>query len=1558
MKKLLKWGGIATSIPVAIASLCAALLYFPPFQDWAAKKAAAYASEKTGMEVSVDKVRLEFPLRLGMEGVKVIKQNDSLPQQKDTVADFKKVVADVKMGPLLKKKVEIDQLEFQDAKINTTDFIDNTRVKGRIGKLSVKSHGIDLKEKTIRIDDAQIADANIDVALSDTVPEDTTQTDIPWKINVDNLGISKSDVHVTLPGDSLDIQAHIGQARAKDGDIDLGAKKYKVGKLDLKDGKVKYDNKNKTHARSGFDSNHIEARDVNASMEGISFETPTKLSAKLKSASMKEKSGIDLRNVSGNLAMDDKTLHIKDGSIKTPDSSIRADFDMDLNTFDIKDAGKLNANIHASIGKQDLMKYMGDTPSGFRKKWPNYPLSIDGVVKGNMDRLDFKGLQMKLPTAFNLKASGHAEHLDDLDKLKADVTFDGKAHDVGFVKELLPNDVKKDINIPKNIALNGNVKAQGNRYSGQVALQEGGGKVKAKFDYDQAKEAYQVEADATNLPLQHFAPNYGLSPFTGHVALQGHGTDFTSPKTQLRAKANIQKFQYGGYDLNNISADATMQNGRTKANIHSTNPLLNGDIDLDAMVSKDHLCGTLTGDIGKMDLQKLGLAGHPFAASGCAHLDFDSDMKRCHRLRGLVSDLTIRDEQKYYRPDDMVIDMFSCPDTTHAVIDCADFHVDMDASHYYEDLLKAGTNVYDEVMRQYKDKKIDQLRIREQLPNARVNLSSGKDNFVIELLNKYGYGIKDLDCHLTSSPILGLNGMLHVDSLIADSILIDTIHFAIQSDSMNTYYTAQVRNNERNPQYVFNALAKGGLSEKGTYLTTSVFDSKEKLGIRLGVSAEMADSGIVFRSYGKDAVLGYKTFSINDDNYVYVGNNLRLSADVALRSDDGTGLQVYTNDDNEEALQDITVSVNKIDLERILSVLPYTPDIAGMLSGDFHLIKDEKETSVSSSLAIRKLEYEHSAMGDLATEFVYMPKADGSHYVDGILSQNDIEVATVKGTYNSQGEGFLDADLNLIRLPLSLVNGFIPDHLIGFEGYGEGTLAIKGSLSKPNVNGEVYLDSAYMKSVPYGVRLRFDNDPVTITDSKLLFENFNMYSSNDTKGNNPLMASGYLDFSNLDRMNMNVRMRAENFQIIDSKENSRSEAFGKAFVNFMGMMRGDLDNLNMRGRLDVLGSTDMTYILRDSPLTTDNQLDDLVKFTDFADTTQQVVSRPPLTGFNMDLTLNIDESAHILCALNADKSNYVDLIGGGELRMRYTPADNIKLTGRYTLSNGEMKYSLPVIPLKTFTIQDGSYIEFNGNAMNPRLNITATETTKAAVSSEGEQSRMVEFDCGVVITKTLQDMGLEFVIDAPQDMTISNQLNTMSKEERGKLAVTLLTTGMYLADGNTSAFSMNSALSAFLQNQINGIAGNALRTLDLSFGMDNSTDAYGNVHTDYSFKFAKRLWNNRLRIIVGGKLSSGSDVENQNESFFNNVQFEYRLNQNSSQFLKLFYERDSYDWLEGNVSEYGGGFIWRRKLQHFLDIFRWKDRKDNLPLPTYRRDSVKVERTHNNETERNDSTSQ
>jgi len=408
-------------------------------------------------------------------------------------------------------------------------------------------------------------------------------------------------------------------------------------------------------------------------------------------------------------------------------------------------------------------------------------------------------------------------------------------------------------------------------------------------------------------------------------------------------------------------------------------------------------------------------------------------------------------------------------------------------------------------------------------------------------------------------------------------------------------------------------------------------------------------------------------------------------------------------------------------------------------------------------------------------------------------------------------------------------------------------------------------------------------------------------------------------------------MRAQNFMLVNSKQKKESIAWGKMFVNLYARMVGTVDRLNMRGRLDVLGTTDLNYILLDSPLSTDNPLEELVKFTDFTDTTLTVVQRPAPDGLDMDLTLSIDQGAHVRCDLNAEQTNYVDLFGGGDLRMRYT-TDGLTLNGRYTVGSGSMKYSLPIIPLKTFTLHEGSYVEFTGDPSNPTLNLTATERTRATVGQSDGQTRSVAFDCGVVITKTLADMGLTFTIQAPEDMMMSSELSSMSAEERSKLAVTMLTTGMYLADGNTNGFSMNSALSSFLQKEINNLTAGALRTLDLEVGLDNTTNASGEMHTDYSFRFAKRFWNNRLKVQVGGKVSTGSEVQGQNQSFFDNVTMEYRLSPTSNQYVKLFYNQNAYDWLEGYTGEYGGGFAWKRKLDRLTDLFR----KTSTVTPAFR----------------------
>ena len=1537
MKKIFWWILIILLSPVLLFVVLTVLLYLPPVQNWAVDKVAAIASEKTGMDITVGHVNLSFPLDLSIDEFRVKKSQ----QPADTIADVERMIVDVQLWPLLESKVIINELEVTNTSLNTLDLVDAAQVKGRFSRLFMASKGIDLDKQTVELNGSRLEDAFFDIQMADSIPEDTTTSEPTlWKIYVDSITVDRSDVVFHMPGDTMSVNAHMGNLTAREALIDLGTQTYKVGSVDWIHGAVKYDQNFQPHIE-GLDYNHIDLSDITVGIDSIYYHDPT-LRLYLRQVALKEKSGLEVSHMSGPVVMEDGAIKLPKFRLSTPYSNIDVELDMPLSLMEPVDPGKMRLKMNASLGKQDLMPFMADLPAAMRQRWPEYPLSVSGLLKGNMQHMDFHDLEVSLPTAFHATATGFAANLDDPQRLRADVQFTASTQNLGFVMAMLPRDMQRNYRIPP-MSAQGRVKADGQQYYADITAREGRGMVKAKGSFNAAAMRYDADIKVRDLNVHHFMPYDSIYTVSADVVAKGQGTDFFSPRTTLVADAKIHHVGYGKLNIDNITAHALVSNGKAHANLVSRNPLLKGSVNFDALLSTTRFDGTLSTDFQTLDLYAMGVVERPLTIGMCGHFDINSDLKLTHHATGLINDISITDSSHVYRPSAIDLLLNTTPDTTYMRTQSGDFIVKLDASGNYEQLLNQFMLLGDSAMAQLDRKTIDQPALRKLLPTMRMTVESKRENPVATFLKASAdVDFKEMLFDLSTSVEQGVNGRGFINSLMVSDVRIDTINFSLTQRKERLSFGGQVRNNKKNPQFVFNALFDGIIQERGATLGVRYYDADNKLGARVGAQAEVVDSGLSLHLVPARPTLGYKEFAVNQDNFLFLGASGKVKAKVDLRADDGMGIRLYSEETDPDALQDLTLSLHQFNLAEITSVIPYAPRMTGMLNGDYHVVQDASgQFSVAGDMGVRNMTYERCPIGNISTEMVYLQKENDAHAIEARLMMDDDEIGLLTGTYYNEGEGSLDATLQLEHLPLNIVNGFVPDQLCGLQGYGEGTLTIQGALSRPEVNGEVYLSNSYLESVPYGVKLRFDDDPVRIQHSNLLFENFTVYAHND----NPLNVQGNVDFSDLDNMMVNLRMQANNFQIIGTKEHAKSVAYGKAFVNVFAMMDGPLDNLNMRGRLDVLGTTDMGYILRDTPITTDNQLDDLVKFTDFSDTTQIAVSRPPITGFRMDMTLNVSNGAHIKAYMNADHSNYIDLMGGGTLRMLYSPADNLQLTGRYTLSNGEMKYALPIIPLKTFTIQDGSYIEFTGDPMNPTLNIAAVEHTKATVTGTNGVGRSVAFDCGVNITRTLSDMGLEFTLDAPEDMQLHGELQAMGVEQRGKLAVTMLTTGMYLADGNTKPFSMNSALSSFLSSEISNLTGNALRTLDLSFGMDNSTDATGQTHTDYSFKFAKRFLNNRLKLAVGGKVTTGEEMPGgRNNSFFDNLSLEYRLDDTANKYLNLYFENNSYDWLDGYTQKYGGGFIWRRTLQNFTDIFRFKDDSNTLSLPPVRTDSLKTTR--------------
>ena len=1518
MKKVIKWIGIVVLIPILLCLLLTILIYLPPVQNWAVKKVAAIASEKTGMEITVGHVSLAFPLDLQLDDFKAIKQNDSLPQVLDTIADVHRLVADVRLLPLFRNRVVIDELSLHQARINTNGFISDLRIKGDLQELWLSSKGIDLDKETVEVNGARLQEARLDIALSDTAAADTTPSTLKWRINADSLTISQTGIKLHLPCDTLNVNSFFDRFVARQANIDIGNNIYEVGSIDWHNGSLTYDNRFEPETE-GFDYNHIALNKISLGIDRIKC-TPDSTSFFVRKTFLREKSGIEVNEFTGGITLDSAYNHIRLPltTLKTSDSNIMAEADMDFSAFDDQNPGQM---------KVRLFKL----PQKFMEHFPNHPLNIRGSINGNMKQLDVTGIDIDLATAVHASLKGKAENVTDINRMKADIEVKGKTQELNFLIALMDPKMSGTYRIPNGMEIDGRLKAEGTRYMADMTLHENKGNMKLKgstFIPLNAKGAltselmtYDAAVSINDLNIHHFLPKDSIYTLSADINAKGHGTDFFSSQSRLDADANVRLLKYGYMNLDNLTASATLSNGRAQASLTGHNEIFDGNMAVDMLLNTKKIEGNVSANLKKADLFRMRLVDKHLTIGTYGSLNINTDMKQTHYVSGRLNEVYVKDGRKTYNPGDVGILLKLNTDTTVVRAQSGDFILKLDAMGGYEQVLKQVNVLSDSIMAQFEDRVINQSAIKKLLPVVKLHLESKRENPVANFLRAIGIDFKEMAADFTTSPETGINGQSHIYSLNYDSTRIDTIRLSFIQKGDRLTYQGQVRNNRKNPQFVFNCLVDGHFHGHGALAGLRFYDKEDKLGLRIGATADMEADGLRFKLLPQRPTIGYQEFNLNEDNYIFLSRDKHIQANVDLITDDRTGIKIYTENQDSTMHQDLTVSLNRIDLERITSVIPYLPRLTGSLNGDYHILQDQQgHFSVASDMAVHQLTYEGSPLGNISTEMVYMMKEDNAHAIEARLMRDDEEFGLLNGTYRDEGEGLIDASLKMTRTPLSLINGFIPDKIIGLEGYGDGTLDIHGSLVHPDVNGEVYVDSAYLISIPYSIRMRFDNDPIRIVGSHLLLENFGLYAYNEE----PLNLMGDIDFSNTEHINIDLRMRAQNLLLINSKQEPDAIAWGKAYVNMFARIQGPLEEMKMRGRLNLLGSTDLTYMLLDSPLSADNRLDELVKFTDFSDSTQTVIIRPTLTGFEADLNVNISQGARIVCYLNTDQSNYVDLIGGGDLRMKYN-SEGIDLKGRYTLSSGEMKYSLPVIPLKTFTVKEGSYVEFTGDPYNPKLNITATEQVKATVGNDDGPSRSVLFDCGVAITKTLKDMGVAFTIEAPEDNSVNGELATMTEDQRSKVAVGMLTTGMYLSDGNASAFSMNSALSSFLQSEINHIAGSALKTLDLSVGIDNTTDATGTMHTDYSFKFAKRFLDNRLKVQIGGKVSTGSAIEGQTNSFFDNVMMEYRLNQDATQFIKVFYKQNAFDWLDGYTNEFGAGFIWRRKMSNFWDIFRpWK----------------------------------
>ena len=1466
VRKFLLW---MILFPIGIFLILMALLYVPPVQNFVCDQAAAIASDDIGMDITIGRVDLRFPLNLLAHDVRAV-------QQEDTLLDVGTLNVRVRAIPLFKGKVEVMKAELSDARVNTANLIEGVLVKGNVGRFYLESHDVDLNTQLVKLNDVSLADAQVYVAYSDTVADDTPSEPVNWVIHVDNIKLSQVGVDFEMPLDTLSLSTFINEAELVDGLVDLCNERYEVQSFLLDGKKLSLDMGEdlQPNKGDGFNPSHIALYNIHLATDSLLYQG-NNMKAVLQELSLFERSGFEVSSLTGRFKADSIGIYLDDLRLLTPNSeaSVNAKLPMVNGQWSID--SPFLAQLNARVGREDVMKLAGKElfNETIRQNYPIHPLVIRSNINGNLKRLEITQLKADMPGAFSFTGNGRLNQITDSLARSGQLAINAQTGNLNFLLGLANIDAQS-VSIPDSMKLVGNIRLDSSKLITQMTLAEGLGKAFIDGSYDMGNEAYEADVRIDSLRIDHFLPRDSIYLFSGHALAKGQEMD-----------------------LRNIMAEGSLQNSRLSMNLQADNELFrfsgNGRVRMDV----PHFNGNVDLQIDDVNLYKLGLAKRPLSKPFSVH------------VTGVA------------RKDSAQFDIIG-----------GDLDLRLKALTTIDKLLADGQR-FDELLRkQIETRQLDHAELRAALPAGGLRIRAGKKNPLADYLRTEGITFDDVLLNYGFTPEMGINGRAALHGLKMDSLQLDTIYLTLRQDLTHLALQAGVINGPTNPQYVFHAYLDGDIRTEDAEFNLNYIDKKGKTGLQLGFNAKPVvnggrtggANGWLINLIPEEPIVAYRKFHFNEDyNWLYLHQDQRLYAHIDMRADEGLRFRMRSDRSDTLSLQNMTVELSRLRLKDLTDILPYMPELGGLISMDATYKQNATSMQVSAESMIDSLTYEHKPIGNVNLGLTWLPEGTNNHYLDTYLMLDDEQVVMASGSLKGDS---LDIDADVSDFPLRVADVFMPDGIVNFLGKLQGKLQLRGITEKPRINGEIKMDEVSILAQQAGAQYRLDDRPIYITANQMVLNDFSIYTTSD----NPFVVKGVVDFRDMSNPSAVLSLRANNYTLLDSPKSRENLVFGKIFVDMNATIRGPLSGLVMRGQMNVLGDTNATYVMANSPLTVEDRLDGLVTFVSFNDTLnigKNNQGNMSLGGLDMNMTVHIDDAVRLRANLTTDGSKYVELEGGGDLNMLITPQGDMNLTGRYTISGGTMKYSLPVIPLKEFTFMQGSYVDWRGNLMNPRLNLTASERMRASVADGDGSSRRTDFDVSITIKNNLEAPDLIFDLEAPNDVNIQNELQSMSTDERSKAAITMLATGMYMGSSGTgNGLTMGAALNSVLQSQINSLAG-SVSNASFSVGIEDRQLDTGASQTDYTFRYSQRLFNDRVQIIIGGKVSTGSNATNNMNNFIDNVSIEYRLDSGGTRYLRAFHKKNYENVLEGEITQTGVGFLFRKKLDNLSDLWMWGRKK-------------------------------
>lgn len=1558
------------------------LLYIPPIQDLAIDIARKELKKSTGMDVSINKFRLKFPLDVSLQDLLILEASG------DTMVSAREAVVDVKLLPLLKLDVQVKKLALNDAyyRLVSSDTSMIMTIKAGLLEVDDKS-SVNIKTSYIDLNEAKLRDADIgmyiDVWKKKPNPDDTVPS--PFKIRIGNLdGQNVRFGMSSLP--SIDTLAIFTQnIQLTNGLIDLPASKITADQLVANSGNFTFltptEEYIKTHPepidtvsketppmqimgkmvkltnfdglygvagakpQPGFDASYLQLAGINVQIDDFYNEAST-LKLPIVSLQATERCGLKITEGHGFVGIDSTGLYLDTLQVYTPYSRIHLTAGLPFALMELKPEADVNVDANMSLGIPDINSFMPSLKQYTKLLNINKPLNLRMEAHGTLTDISVPVFDVALPGALSLNASGFASNPLNIKQMVVSLNIDGQLTDPELVQHFTGD---MGFKVP-SLKITGKAGANHNAYTADLQLLSPKGDISAVGKVNLNSETYNVNLVVNDFDAAYFVPDIGVGMVTASLDAKGDGFNPTKPSADTDILLNIDEIEYNKNTLRDITLKATLGNHLYDVTLNSPNSVADINLSLAGEILPDDYSAKGYLHCRNLNLQALGLDSLPNGGSFDIYIDgtaspekwlYDVDLSIANL------DWTLPD-QIIHLPEGIQADLLATADEVSLKVDCQQAQLDFFSQENLKEVMDKFSNAADVAVKQLENRELKVDTLQTLLPKFDLSLATPGAGIVDQMLSSSGLYIDSLNVNLKNDSII--TGGAKVLGLQTGSFTIDTISLGLSQRNYLLDYRLHVGNKPGTLDEFADVNLSGYVGGNRLSAFLNQVNSKGENGYKLGFTAAISDDIVSLHFTPLKSMIGYRQWTLNPDNYIDVNlKNYKIEANLEAESNESAVL--LETRAGADDLQELHLKLTNINLQEFLQMSVNAPPLTATINSDIRARYDGKELVGVGRLGLTNLSYDRTPIQDLNLSLQAAMGNDGTYDVALSLAVAKQQRALTISSKLVTGEEGLEPEyvkLNLDKFPLSVANAFLGNDVAQLQGTMSGDMDLSGGLTKPILNGSLTCDSVAVYLPIMGSSLKFDNEPLTVTNNVVRFNNFDIYGAN----NNPLTIDGTIDATKLNDILLDVSANANNFQLVGNDRRAGSDLYGKLFLNLNATAKGPMTHFTATANLNILNSTDVYYSIPDANTAIEaRKTNDVVRFVNLADTLTIKEKEQETVYMRVNATVSITPGAMVTVNLSNNGTDRVQLSPSGTITLYRNFMGDITLNGQLNTGNGFARYNIPVLGDKEFVFDPSSFILWNGPMMNPVLNIKATDTMKVSVSQSGGNSRLVNFLVHLSATGTLSSPNVLFDLSTDDDMAIQNQLQGMSADQRNSAAMNMLITGMYSAgDISSNVGPLTGNVYNFLASQLNSWAAKNIRGVDLSFGVnqyDMTNDGQSSTATSYSYQLSKSLFNNKFKISVGGNYSTeDSTDDNLTQNLISDISFEYLIKQTQTQtmLVKLFRHNGYESILEGEIVEMGAGFVYKRKLGDFRSFFRSGSHKKStlplLPAATTRADST------------------